>query len=45
MIEEPLIESARIIRNKFNSLNETLVKYESDVKKLATYFFFIKGKI
>jgi len=45
MIEEPLIESARIIRNKFNSLNETLVKYESDVKKLATYFFKISDDL
>ena len=45
MIEEPLIESARIIRNKFNSLNETLVKYESDVKKVATYFFKISDDL
>lgn len=45
MIEESLIESARLIKNRFNSLNNTLELYETDVKKLATYFFKISDDL
>jgi len=45
MIEESLIESARLIKNRFNSLNKTLELYENDVKTLATYFFKISDDL
>lgn len=45
MIEESLIESARLIRKEFNSLNDTLESYENDVRKLATYFLKISEEL
>lgn len=38
MIEESLIESARVIKQEFLSLNKILEGYESDVRILASYF-------
>jgi DNA repair ATPase RecN len=37
MIEESLVESARLIRNQFNNLFEELDRYESEVKDIAKY--------
>ena len=45
MIESSLIDSARIIKNQSNSLNETLSIYENDVKELAAYFFKISDEL
>jgi signal-transduction protein with cAMP-binding, CBS, and nucleotidyltransferase domain len=38
MIEESLIESARVIKKEFLSLNKLLEGYEHDVRILASYF-------
>lgn len=38
MIEDALVESARLIKNEFNSLNETLLGYEDDVRGLGKLF-------
>ena len=45
MIEESIIESARSIRKKFNSLNDTLETYQDDVRKLATHFLKISTEL
>lgn len=45
MIETSLIDSARLIKKEFESLNEILVSYESDVKKLANNFITISSDL
>lgn len=45
MIEESIIESARLIKNEFNRLNEILTTYESDVKSLADSFFKLSDEL
>jgi hypothetical protein len=45
MIEESLIESARVIRAEFLSLNKILETYESDVKVLASHFIKISNDL
>ncbi len=45
MIEESLIESARSIKKEFNSLNDTLETYESDVLELAAHFLKISTEL
>ena len=44
MIDKSLIESARIIRKRFLSLNDELSNYEGDVKNLAQLFFKVAGE-
>lgn len=45
MIEESIIESARLIKNEFNRLNDILTTYESDVKILADSFFRVSDEL
>lgn len=45
MIEESIIESARLIKNEFNKLNNTLTTYEKDVKELADSFFKVSDEL
>ena len=39
MIDQALIDSARMIKNEFESLNSILEMYETDVMKMANNFF------
>ena len=45
MIEKSLIESARLIKNRYNNLTKTLSIYEGDVEKLAAYFIKVSDEL
>ena len=45
MIDNALIESARLIKNDYQKLTKTLSTYENDVRNLANYFFKVSGEL
>ena len=45
MIEDALVESARLIKIEFNLLNDTLMSYESDVRDLGKLFIKISEEL
>jgi chromosome segregation ATPase len=45
MIDNALINSARLIKNDYQKLTSTLSTYENDVKNLANYFFKVSSEL